>query len=146
MNSLAALFLLILPCLCQANALPGSWPGANAVAFIPRGGAIGGGRKGRTKAIPPQEKLDNTDSISSPESEDDNSDGDDGDSEESTPFDLEEVSKQLQKEEVAEIKKSQKFLQKQQQRRDLDKTWLDKGITGVIEFFENLFRWEVIDY
>ena len=26
-----------------------------------------------------------------------------------------------------------------------DVTWLDKCITGTIEFFENVFRWEVID-
>ena len=48
-------------------------------------------------------------------------------------------------EEANEIKKSQQFIQKQQRRRELDKTWLDKGITAVIEFFENIFRWEVID-
>ena len=48
-------------------------------------------------------------------------------------------------EEADEIKKSQQFIQKQQRRRELDKTWLDKGITAVIEFFENIFRWEVIE-
>ena len=146
MNPLATIVLLILSCLCKACALPGSWSGANAVAFVPRGGAIGGGRKGRTKALPPPEKLDNIDSAPSSETEEDISiGGNDGvDSAEPT-FDLQEVSKQLKEEEVAEIKKSQKFLQKQQHRKELDKTWLDKGITGVIEFFENLFRWEVID-
>jgi hypothetical protein len=60
-------------------------------------------------------------------------------------FDREAVTKRLHKEAVAETKKAQVFLKKQQRRREMDKTWLDKGITSVIEFFENLFRWEVID-
>ena len=60
-------------------------------------------------------------------------------------FDLEEVNKKLVREEVNEIRKSQEFLQKQRRRRELDKTWLDRGITGFIEFFENLFSWKVID-
>ena len=71
---------------------------------------------------------------------------DDGDDDEKSPqFDRQAVSKQLHTEKVNEIKKSQQFLIKQQKRRDLDKTWLDKGITSIIEFFENMFRWEVID-
>ncbi|KAL3827515.1 hypothetical protein ACHAXA_003784 [Cyclostephanos tholiformis] len=61
------------------------------------------------------------------------------------PFDRRAVSRKLLDEEFDEIKKSQRFLQMQQRRRMLDKTWLDRGITSVIEFFENVFRWEVID-
>ena len=44
---------------------------------------------------------------------------------------------------VAEIRKEQSFLEKQRKRREMDKTWLDKGITAFVEFFENIFRWEV---
>ncbi|KAL7461007.1 hypothetical protein ACHAXS_001445 [Conticribra weissflogii] len=47
--------------------------------------------------------------------------------------------------EILEIRKEQSFLEKQRLRRELDKTWLDKSITAFIEFFENIFRWEVTD-
>eukprot|EP01082_Thalassiosira_pseudonana_P004560 g4021.t1 g4021 contig15:169634-169903(+) len=63
----------------------------------------------------------------------------------SESFNLEQLSKQLKQEEIENIKKDQQFLKKQQQRREMDKTWLDKGITAVVEFFENVFRWEVLD-
>mmetsp|Transcript_28579 Transcript_28579/g.68798 ORF Transcript_28579/g.68798 Transcript_28579/m.68798 type:complete len:147 (+) Transcript_28579:89-529(+) len=145
MNPFSSLFFILLACLCQSNALPGSWSGAKVAAFLPRGGAIGG-RKGRQKALTSEEAPDNSVNIAStPESEDDGTNKYDDDNSSETSFDLQEVSKQLHKEEVAEIKKSQEFFIEQARRRELDTTWLDKGITAVIEFFENLFHWEVID-
>ncbi|KAL3790823.1 hypothetical protein HJC23_004724 [Cyclotella cryptica] len=60
-------------------------------------------------------------------------------------FDAAALSKQLRREEIHKIKKSQLFLKKQQRRREMDKTWLDRGITATIEFWENIFRWEVVD-
>ena len=62
----------------------------------------------------------------------------------STP-NLTELSNRLKVAEVQKVKKAQQFLKKQQRRREMDKTWLDKCITGSIEFLENVFRWEVID-
>lgn len=139
MTTFASLILLILPLLCQSIGLAASWD-PRAVAFIPRGGAIGG-RKGRSKVVPSSNKEDPNAAALPAESEEDIADGNDtGDS-----FDLQEVSTRIHKEEVAEIKKTQQFLQKQQRRRELDLTFLDKGITAFIEFFENLFRWEVIE-
>lgn len=58
---------------------------------------------------------------------------------------LTELSNRLKVAEVQKVKKAQQFLKKQQRRREMDKTWLDKCITGSIEFLENVFRWEVID-
>ena len=147
MAPLASLFVLFLSYLCQSNALHVTpWTAeAKAVAFFPRGGgAIGFGRKGR-KTLPNSKEAitDATKDVTSiPESEKDAMDVDET---EDSAFDLQEVSKQLHREEVAEIQKSQQFLQKQQRRRELDKSWLDKGITGFIEFFENLFSWKVIE-
>mmetsp|Transcript_3591 Transcript_3591/g.7936 ORF Transcript_3591/g.7936 Transcript_3591/m.7936 type:complete len:152 (+) Transcript_3591:82-537(+) len=138
----ASLFLLLLSTiLCQSHALPASWASeAKSVAFFPRGGAIGR-RRGQKKVSIPKEVPDATvDTTSLSESEEDVTESN------TTPsFDREEASKQLHKEEVAEIKKSQQFLEKQRQRRELDNSWMDKGITAVIEFFENLFSWKVIE-
>ena len=55
------------------------------------------------------------------------------------------LSNRLKIEEIQKVKKAQEFLKKQERRRQMDKTWLDRGITATIEFFENIFRWEVID-
>jgi hypothetical protein len=62
-----------------------------------------------------------------------------------TTFDAQLVSNRLKLEEIQNVKKAQQFLKKQERRREMDKTWLDKIITGTVEFFENVFRWEVID-
>lgn len=156
MTPLASLvFLLLLPCICQSNALPAAWlsgDGAsikhNAVAFFPRGGGIGRGRrrrKGRSKTPAPVDIADDDSNEEAPAEEDAAAAVAAGEEGSSSSFDLEEASKKVYQEEVAEIKESQQFLQKQQRRRELDKTWLDKGITAFIEFFENLFRWKVID-
>lgn len=118
-----------------------------ATAFFPRGGGSDSFRQRGQKRSPASKSK-----VLSPESEinavavTQSADGDlhVNDSTNVT-FDRDAVTKRLHKEEVAEIKKAQLLLQKQQRRRGMDKTWLDKGITGVIEFFENLFRWEVID-
>ena len=64
---------------------------------------------------------------------------------EDTPFDLEATNKKVLIEEIQDIKESQQLIQKQKRRRELDKSWLDMGITRFIEFFENLFSWKVID-
>ena len=136
MRVLAPLIVILLPYLCQTNALTSrcrSASQATNVAFFPRGGAIGGGRK-HSKA------TDTT----TPLSEENIVGNDDSNSTEPS-FDIQEVSNFLVQEEVAEIKESQRFLQKQQRRRELDETWLDKAITSVVEFIENLFRWKVID-
>ena len=60
-------------------------------------------------------------------------------------FDLEKESREIYAEEIEEIRAGQRFIQKQQRRRELDKTWLDRGITAVIETFEHIFRWTVTD-
>lgn len=135
MASFISLVLLLLTHLCQWNEILSSSPWtaeASPPAFLPRGGAsIGRGGGANEETVGDSETLDD------PECNATDVDGGE--------FDLEKVGRQLRKEEVAEIKKSQEFLKKQQRRRELDKTWLDKGITAVIEFFENLFRWEVIE-
>lgn len=139
MTPLTSLILLLLSCLCQSKTSASPWAAdATTVAFFPRGGAIGRSRRGRSKAKSADVSVD----VEPPtDSHEENDDGGDGD----VQFDAVEVSKKLHREEVAEIKESQKLLQKQQRRRKLDETWLDKGITSVIEFFENLFSWKVID-
>ncbi|KAL7523990.1 hypothetical protein ACHAXR_000391 [Thalassiosira sp. AJA248-18] len=140
MNPLASLILLLVPCLCQSVSSPWATE-ATTVAFIPRGGgAIGGRRTGHAKKTAVEE-------VASPLSdfEGNATDVNESEDDDAAPFDLQEVSKQLHREEIEEIKASQQFLQKQQRRRELDTTWLDKGITSFIEFFENLFRWEVIE-
>jgi hypothetical protein len=112
----------------------------SSVAFSPRGG--GGGRKksSQVSSFAPAK-------VEAPAKIEDTilNDDDDDESISEPQFDRQAVSKKLHTEKVNEIKKSQQFLIKQQKRRDLDKTWLDKGITSIIEFFENLFRWEIID-
>jgi len=116
------------------------------IAFLPRGG--GGGaisfRKGKSTKTP-QEPVATTwgEEQSVEEDTDEEISSDEADSSDDTPP-VSAFQKAYQ-EEVSEIKKSQEFLQMQQRRREMDKTWLDKGITSVIELFENIFRWEVID-
>ena len=131
------LFLLLLSCICQqsyALFAASSTKGVSlAVTFPPRGGGLGFGRRNG----PPAEE--DTAIIDTDESEDDNTD------EDLPPFDIEEANTKIYKEEVEEIKQSQQLIQKQRRRRELDTSWLDKGITAIIEFFENLFSWEVID-
>lgn len=133
MNFLRYLAFLILlsPHLCSSHVLISE--AKSSIAFSPRGG---GGRKKSSRV-----KVDTPTKI------DENifNDDDEDDSILEPHFDRQAVSKQLHTEKMNEIKMSQQFLIKQQKRRDLDKTWLDKGITSIIEFFENLFRWEVID-
>ena len=60
-------------------------------------------------------------------------------------FDTQSVSNRLKREEIQKVRDAQQFLKKQQRRREMDQTWLDKSITATIEFFENVFRWEIID-
>eukprot|EP01083_Nonionella_stella_P009407 27135_1 len=138
MAPLAPYLLLLLTCICQSIPLPFSSATRAtkaSIAFCPRGGSSGYSKE-----------VINTSSGAVPLSDSGEiMEYDDEEDAVTPPFDLEGVSKQLHKEEVAEIKKSQDFLLKQQRRRDLDKTWLDKGITAFIEFFENIFRWEVIE-
>ena len=136
MRVLAPLIVILLPYLRQTNALSrcrSASQATNYVAFFPRGGAIGGGRK-HSKATDTVTPLPGENIVGA----------DDSNSTEHS-FDIQEVSNFLVQEEVAEIKESQRFLQKQQRRRELDETWLDKAITSVVEFIENLFRWKVID-
>lgn len=110
---------------------------ASNIAFLPRGGA----RKGKlTNVKEPVTVESETDDVEEVQSEQDEKiSSDEAGTIEISPF------QKAYQEEVSEIKKSQEFLQMQQRRRELDKTWLDKGITAVIELFENIFRWEVID-
>ena len=139
------LFLLILSCICQQSyALFASSPavltGDKGVSFslsLPRGGGLGFGRRKGTPPAPVESSPDTA--IDTDESEEDNTD------EDLPPFDIEEANTKIYKEEVEEIKQSQQLIQKQRRRRELDTSWLDKGITAIIEFFENLFSWEVID-
>jgi hypothetical protein len=135
---LAFLILLSSNNLCSSHVLI-SEAKSSSPAFFPRGG--GRKKSSQVSSFAPA-KVDTPSKI-----EDTilNDDGNDDESITETPFDRQAVSKQLHTEKVNEIKKSQQFLIKQQKRRDLDKTWLDKGITSIIEFFENMFRWEVID-
>jgi len=90
-----------------------------SIAFLPRGG---------------------TSSIVDDGNESHASDDDDKASDETNG----DESRQAHKREVVKgVRADQLFLEKQRQRRALDKTWLDKGITAVIEGVENVFRWEV---
>lgn len=139
MQAFSSLLLLLLPFLCQSAKVPSSrWAAVDAVsvAFIPRGGALGR----RSKKTP-----DTTDAPPPAAEADDEDDESEESTETETPFDLQEVSNELRNEELADIREAQQLLQKQQQRRALDKSLLDKGITGFVEFFENLFSWKVID-
>lgn len=128
-----------------AEQTPRGWslaPSVN-IAFMPRGGGAISFRKG--KSTKTQEPVATTSEEQSVEKEDTDEEisSDEADSSDDTP-----PASPFQKayqEEVSEIKKSQEFLRMQQRRREMDKTWLDKGITSVIELFENIFRWEVID-
>ena len=129
------------------------WSLANEgnVAFMPRGGAIGF-RKGKSTAAQASVnndslEIDREEQQTAEEDADEELSSDETDSKSSdeTTATVSPFQKAYQ-EEVSEIKKSQEFLKKQQRRRELDETWLDKGITAVIELFENIFRWEVIDY
>mmetsp|Transcript_1258 Transcript_1258/g.2109 ORF Transcript_1258/g.2109 Transcript_1258/m.2109 type:complete len:165 (-) Transcript_1258:702-1196(-) len=125
------------------------WSLAN-VAFMPRGGGAISFRKGKssTTQAPANKDLEiNEEEEQSSEEdaiEEISFDEADNSSDETITTTVSPFQKAYQ-EEVSEIKKSQQFLQMQQRRRELDKTWLDKGITAVIELFENIFRWEVID-
>jgi len=129
MAPLYPLILLILSHICYSSAW--TTPAANECTSIPRGGGIF--RKNKVSTI-----EDNDATVES--DEDDSSDpGED------TPFDLEATNKKVLIEEIQDIKESQQLIQKQKRRRELDKSWLDMGITRFIEFFENLFSWKVID-
>jgi len=129
-----------------AEQTPRGWslaPSAN-IAFLPRGG--GGAisfRKGKSTKTPQEPVATTSEEQSVEEDTDEEISSDEADSSDDTPP-VSAFQKAYQ-EEVSEIKKSQEFLQMQQRRREMDKTWLDKGITSVIELFENIFRWEVID-
>ena len=138
------LFLILLPSLHQSVDAR-----STAVAFFPRGGGLDSFRQsqiGRKRY--PASKL-------SAESDTDTANAtllgvgevhdNDTDDVSVATFDRETATRRLHREEVAKMKKTQQFLRNQERRRELDKTWLDKGITAGIEFFENLFRWEVID-
>lgn len=74
-----------------------------------------------------------------------NKDKDAGTKSKEAAFDTAAMSAWLRRKEVAKIKKSQLFLKKQQRRREMDTTLLDRGITVIIEFWENVFQWEVVD-
>lgn len=146
MSPFCFVLLLLLPFLCESNVMMSSRTAEARASplFQPRGGGI----RRKSRVSPTKENSADAaaavDASAPAESEDCVVDDDEAESV-MPPFDRQAVSKQLLAEEVNEIKKSQQFLQKQQRRRELDKTWLDKGITAVIEFFENLFRWEVIE-
>ena len=137
----AALLLMTLPSAASAG-----WSSSascqSSLALIPRGGGAIGFRRGKSADNRQQVHNDvatNTNTEESSTSDEDVDDNDATTQEVTSPF------QRAYQEEANEIKKSQQFIQKQQLRRELDKTWLDKGITAVIEFFENIFRWEVID-
>ncbi len=118
-------------------------PAANNIAFLPRGGGAIGFRKGKSTSA--QEPVSNTEEEEQPVEEDTDEGilpSDEAESSDETPI---SPFQKAYQEEVSEIKKSQEFLQMQRRRRELDKTWLDNGITAVVELFENIFRWEVID-
>jgi len=117
-------------------------PSAN-IAFLPRGGGAISFRKGKSTKTPQEPVATTSEEQSVKENTDEEISSDEADSTDDTPP-VSAFQKAYQ-EEVSEIKKSQEFLQMQQRRREMDKTWLDKGITSVIELFENIFRWEVID-
>lgn len=132
-----SVFLLILSYVYQSSALhrpPALLINAKSVVFIPRGGGIQGKGKRTAKVIEETSSNDDTDETALSES------GVSG--EEDTPSNVREA---IYREEVEEIKESQRLIQKQRVRREMDKSFLDKTITAFIEFFENLFSWEVID-
>lgn len=120
---------------------------SNAAAFFPRGGGLDSIRQSQIgrKRSPTSKLFPESDSANATQLEGGEVHANDNNDESAATFDREAVTKRLHREEVANMKKTQQFLQKQERRREMDKTWLDKGITAVIEFFENLFRWEVID-
>ena len=125
------LILLILSHICYSSSAWLTSPAANECISIPRGG---GNRKNKVSK-----------SISTEDVAVESDEGDSSDTGEDTLFDLEETNKKILIEEIQDIKESQKLIQKQKRRRELDKSLLDKGITRFIEFFENLFSWKVID-
>ena len=131
-----SVILLILSYVYQSSALhrPSALIGEKSVAFLPRGGGILGKGKRTAKVIEETSSNDDTDETALSES------GESG--EEDTPYDIREA---IYREEVEEIKESQRLIKKQRARREMDKSFLDKTITAFIEFFENLFSWEVID-
>lgn len=94
-----------------------------SIAFLPRGG---------TSSSIVDETANESNASDDDESNDDETSSHQGE------------SRQAHKREVVKgVRADQLFLEKQRQRRALDKTWLDKGITAVIEGVENVFRWEV---
>lgn len=118
-------------------------PAANNIAFLPRGGGAISFRKGKsTSSQEPVSNSEEEEQSVEDDTDEEISSSDEAESNDETPI---SPFQKAYQEEVSEIKKSQEFLQMQQRRRELDKTWLDKGITAVIELFENIFRWEVID-
>ncbi|KAL7446564.1 hypothetical protein ACHAXM_010246 [Skeletonema potamos] len=136
----AVLLLLISAAATAAAESTTRWSLAPSnTAFLPRGGGAIGFRK--EKSTNTQEHIAEQDGGKEEQEVDDEKTSLDeaGSDTQVSPF------QRAYREEVSEIKKSQQFLQMQQRRRELDKTWLDKGITAVIELFENMFRWEVID-
>jgi hypothetical protein len=136
----AVLLLLISAAATAAAESTTRWSLAPSnTAFLPRGGGAIGFRK--EKSTNTQEDIAEQDGGKEEQEVDDEKTSLDeaGSDTQVSPF------QRAYREEVSEIKKSQQFLQMQQRRRELDKTWLDKGITAVIELFENMFRWEVID-
>jgi hypothetical protein len=137
----AVLILLVSVAAVAAESTP-RWSLSPAnTAFLPRGGGAIGFRRG--KSTNTQEPIAEKDDEEEDVDDDEETSLDEADSD--TPRVVVSPFQQAYEEEVSEIKKSQQFLQMQQRRRELDKTWLDKGITAVIELFENIFRWEVID-
>ncbi|EJK70033.1 hypothetical protein THAOC_08647 [Thalassiosira oceanica] len=101
--------------------------GATVVTSFPRGGAS------RVEGEDTEDTgVDNDNTIDNVDDADDN-------------FDLEKESREIYAKEVEEIRAGQRFILKQQRRRELDKTWLDRGITAVVETIENIFRWTVTD-
>lgn len=154
MNPLRSLSLLLFLCLRLSLAIAISShqtieATVSALAFFPRGGGAGSFTKRGRRASPSSSNAiaesDSDAAAATTQPENDTLTGDNSKESDPSTFDRQEVVKRLHKEELAEMKKTQQFLQKQQRRRELDTTWLDKGITAVIEFFENIFRWEVID-
>lgn len=120
---------------------------SSSIAFMPRGGAIGF-RRGKSADNRQQDVATtetNTEESTISEDVDETLSSDDDNDATTAQEVTDSPFQRAYQEEANEIKKSQQFIQKQQLRRELDKTWLDKGITAVFEFFENIFRWEVID-
>ncbi|EJK66807.1 hypothetical protein THAOC_12235 [Thalassiosira oceanica] len=97
--------------------------GATVVTSFPRGGA--------SQTVEGEDRTEDTDV--------------DNNTIDNVDFDLEKESREIYAKEVEEIRAGQRFILKQQRRRELDKTWLDRGITAVVETIENIFRWTVTD-